>query len=157
MERVSKPQMAGIGLLSFIVIVAVSLSYYQFTYLPALNAKPEVAANVLNPPETTQIAIEEGSAQPTATLTYSPKEINAPLGVSNKVVWTNEDVTAHTVTTDNNYEDPINGRFDSLATIGLIPPQGTYEFTFTQEGEYPYHCEPHPWMTAKVDISRDFG
>jgi plastocyanin len=149
--------MAGIGLLSFIVVVAVSLSYYQFAYMPALNAKPDVPETILNPAETTQIGISEGSSQPAATLTFSPKETNAPLGVANKVVWTNHDVTAHTVTTDNNYEDPVNGKFDSLATVGLIPPQGTYEFTFTQEGEYPYHCEPHPWMTGKVDISKDFS
>jgi plastocyanin len=41
-----------------------------------------------------------------------------------------------------------------MATIGLILPQQTYEFVFTEAGEYPYHCEPHPWMTGKVTVER---
>ena len=79
------------------------------------------------------------------------------MGVSNKVVWTNNDVTAHSVTSDNNYVDPINGPFNSIDTIGLIPPQSTYDFTFTQRGDYLYHCELHPWMTGQVSVEPSFG
>ena len=79
------------------------------------------------------------------------------IGISNKIVWTNDDVTAHTVTSDNQYVDKINGPFDSIKSIGLIPPKQTFEFTFTAEGEYPYHCEPHPWMTGKVIMVENFS
>jgi plastocyanin len=24
-------------------------------------------------------------------------------------------------------------------------------------GEYSYHCEPHPWMTGKVEIVENFA
>ena len=158
MEKVKKQsQIGGISIISFVVIVTISLAYYQFVYTPEMNAKPEVSEEILNPSGTTSISILEGSSQPSNPNFFSPNDVRASLGTSNKVVWTNDDVTAHTVTTDNNYEDPINGRFDSLATIGLIPPQGTFEFTFTQRGEYPYHCEPHPWMTGKVDVEPNFG
>jgi len=157
LEKVNKPQIGGISIISFIVVVAVSLTYYQFVYLPTLNAKPEAPEIVLNPPETVQVAIAEGSSQPSQTNTFVPKEAIGKLGTSNKVVWTNDDVTAHTITTDNDYEDPINGKFDSLSTIGLIPPKGTYEFTFTETGDYLYHCEPHPWMTGQIKIEKDFS
>ncbi|MGH9910899.1 MAG: cupredoxin domain-containing protein [Nitrososphaeraceae archaeon] len=40
-----------------------------------------------------------------------------------------------------------------MDTIGLIPANEQYEFTFTEVGEYPYHCEPHPWMTGKVSVT----
>lgn len=143
--------------MSFLVVVTVCLIYYQFVYIPALNAKPEVPEKVLHPAEAVQVTISEGSSQPSQTKNFDPKEVTGALGRSNKVVWTNHDVTAHTVTSDTGYEDPINGKFDTLSTIGLIPPKGTFEFTFTQKGEYLYHCEPHPWMTGKVKIEEDFS
>lgn len=158
MEKVKRQsQIGGISIVSFIVIVTISLAYYQFVYTPAINAKPEVSEEILNPSGITQISIVEGSALPDNEFFYSPKEVRTSLGVSNKVVWTNDDITAHTVTTDDNYEDPINGRFDSMVSGGLIPPQGTFEFTFTQRGEYLYHCEPHPWMTGMVAVDPNFG
>ena len=157
LQKVKSSQIGGISIVSFIVVVVVSLTYYQFVFVPASNAKPEVAEEVLNPAETVQVSIDVGSSQPSQTNTYVPKETIGVLGVSNKIVWTNDDVTAHTVSTDNDYVDPINGEFDSLASIGLIPPKGTYEFTFTEDGEYLYHCEPHPWMTGKVTINKNFS
>jgi plastocyanin len=74
------------------------------------------------------------------------------------VVWTNTDVTGHTVTTDNGYVDKINGDFDSIKQLGsVIPPGGTFDFTFTEVGEYPYHCEPHPHMQGSVEIVENFA
>ena len=158
MEKVKRQsQIGGISIISFVVIVTISLAYYQFVYTPAINAKPEVSEEILNPSESTQISIVEGSSLPDNEFFFNPKEVRASLGLSNKVVWTNDDITAHTVTTDNDYEDPTNGRFDTMPTIGLIPPGGTFEFTFTEDGEYLYHCEPHPWMTGKVSIQKDFS
>ncbi len=158
MEKITKSnQIAGVSIVSFIVIVALSLSYYQFVYLPAINAKPILPDTILHPASATQVFITPGSSQPSQTKNFDPKAARGTMGVSNKVIWTNHDVTAHSVTTDNNYVDVINGKFDSLSTIGLIPPKGTFEFTFTKTGEYLYHCEPHPWMTGKVNIVENFG
>ncbi|RPI84796.1 MAG: hypothetical protein EHM34_03005, partial [Nitrosopumilales archaeon] len=69
----------------------------------------------------------------------------------------NVDTTAHTVTSDAQYNDQISGPFNSIESTGLILPQNTFEFTFTMDGEYPYHCEPHPWMTGKVTIVKSFA
>ena len=157
MEQVKKYQIGGISIVCFIVVVVVSLSYYQFLFVPAYNAKPVVPDNVLHPPQVTQVSIDAGSSQPSQTHSFEPKESKGSLGVSNKIVWTNTDSVPHSVTTDNNYVDPVNGKFNSITTIGLIPPKGTYTFTFTQPGEYLYHCEPHPWMTGKITITKDFG
>ena len=157
MQKVKNYQIGGISIVSFIVVVVVSLSYYQFVFLPTLNAKPEVPEKILHPSQTVQVSIDPGSSQPSQTKNFEPKGIKGVLGVSNKVVWTNADVTPHSVSTDNNYVDPINGKFDSLSSIGLIPPKETFEYTFTKDGEYLYHCEPHPWMTGKVTIEKDFS
>jgi plastocyanin len=57
------------------------------------------------------------------------------------------DSAAHTVTSG----APANhdGEFDS----GMMMVNQTYEFTFTDAGEYDYHCMLHPWMTGKVMVS----
>ena len=148
---------AGISIIAFIVTVAASMSYYQFVYTKEASAKPELPEEVLNPPEPTQVSILEGSALPSQQKNFDPKEIRGTLGISNKIIWTNADTTAHTVTTDTQYDDQISGPFNSIDTGGLILPQQTYEFTFTMDGEYPYHCEPHPWMTGKVIIVKSFA
>jgi len=62
------------------------------------------------------------------------------LGLSNKVVWKNTDAVAHSITSDTGYKDQINGPFNSIAKTGLVPPGQTFQFTFTTDGEYHYHC-----------------
>ncbi len=156
MEQIKKSQIGGISIVCFIVVVVASLSYYQFLFLPAYNAKPVVPAIVLHPPQTTKVSIAVGSSQQSQANNFEPKQIRGELGVSNKIVWTNTDSVPHSVTSDSNYVDPTNGKFNSISTIGLIPPKGTYTFTFTQPGEYSYHCEPHPWMHGKIIITKSF-
>jgi plastocyanin len=144
---------AGISIMAFVVSVAISVGYYQFVYIPQATATPVVPEEVLNPAESVEISISVGSSQPSQTQNFVPKEMEGALGVSNKFVWTNKDSVPHTVTSDTGYVDPVNGAFNSMDTIGLIPANEQFEFTFTEVGEYPYHCEPHPWMTGKVTVS----
>jgi plastocyanin len=147
---------AGISIIAFIITVTASMAYYQFVYTKEATAKPQLPEEVLNPPEPGKVSIIEGSALPSQQKNYEPKEIRGTLGISNKIIWSNVDTTAHTVTSDNQVTDQISGPFNSVDSIGLILPQKTYEFTFTKDGEYPYHCEPHPWMTGKVTIVKSF-
>lgn len=62
--------------------------------------------------------------------TFDPKEITVPVGTT--VVWENTSGLTHTITAD-------DGSFDS----GPLGPGDTFEVTFTQAGEVPYHCEFH--------------
>ncbi|MDQ3902854.1 MAG: plastocyanin/azurin family copper-binding protein [Thermoproteota archaeon] len=146
---------AGISIVAFIITVSISLGYYQFVYVPQANAKPQVSAEILNPPQATNVIIAPGSSSPSQTKNFTPKEADGALGLSNKFVWKNSDSVPHSVTSDTDYKDKISGPFNSIAKTGLIPPQQSYEFTFTAEGEYHYHCEPHPWMQAVVKIAKE--
>src|SRR5688572_12482507 len=128
---------AGISIIAFIVTVTASMSYYQFVYTKEASAKPELPEEVLNPPEPTKVSILEGSSLPSQQKNFDPKEIRGTLGISNKIIWTNIDTTAHTVTTDTQYDDQISGPFNSIDTGGLILPQQTYEFTFTKDENIP--------------------
>ena len=147
---------AGISIVAFIIAVTASMAYYQFVYTKEANAKPQLPKEVLNPAESGKVSIIAGSSQPSQQKNFEPKEIRGTLGINNKIIWTNVDTTAHSVTSDNQFKDQINGPFNSIDSIGLVLPQKTFEFTFTQDGEYPYHCEPHPWMTGKVVIVKSF-
>jgi hypothetical protein len=139
----------GISIIAFVVALAVSMGYYQFVYLPEANAKPILPEKILNP---------DGSSLSTNPRNFVPKDSRAILELSNKVVWTNNDSTFHTVTSDDGFEDRVNGLFDSNAQLGtLIAPGETFEFTFTAEGEHAYHCEPHPHMKGTVHIVPNFA
>jgi plastocyanin len=104
------------------------------------------------------VGIAEGSSLETNGQFFVPRDVRGTIGISNKVVWTNDDVTGHTVTTDDGYVDLINGEFNSITQLGaILMPGETFEFTFTEVGQYPYHCEPHPWMQASVEIVESFA
>ncbi len=144
----------GIGVIAFVIAVGVSIGYYQFFYLPTINAKPVIPEEVLKPEKTVEIKIITGSANPQQQDNFVPKLVEIQLAVNNKVIWTNEDGTAHTVTSDNDAIDKYSGPFDSRKTIGLVQQGKTYEFLFTQPGEFPYHCEPHPWMKGIIKVQK---
>jgi plastocyanin len=152
----------GISIIAFVVAVAVSMGYYQFVYLPEANAKPVISAAVKEPKQTTEVTIVVDASLPGTTKPFDPKEVRAVLGLSNKVVWTNKDSIPHTVTTDTGYKDPYSGTFDvqsrpSEEGGAFVMPGKTYEFLFTQEGEYAYHCVPHPQMKGAVKVVPNFA
>lgn len=163
MEPITRNHAGGISAIAFIISVAVSLTYYQFVYLPQASAKPILPASVVNPAETTQVTVSEGSSVESNENFFVPKDIRATIGVSNRIVWTNNDYVAHTVTSDEPmYIDRINGPFNSLEQQESVPggyvlPGKTFEFTFTSVGKYSYHCEPHPWMKGSVEVIENFS
>jgi plastocyanin len=75
------------------------------------------------------------------TWQYSPQNIVVVIGVNNTVTWVSHSTSYDTITSD-------TGNFDS----GTIPPGGTFSYTFSQPGNYPYHCVYHPWMMGKVTV-----
>jgi plastocyanin len=162
MERLGTNHAAGISIITFIVAVAISLGYYQFLYIPQANAKPILPADVVNPPGVTKVTIIHGASSPNNAEHFVPSAIRAAIGATNKVIWTNQDEVAHTVTSDNGYNDKINGPFDSLQHPdqnggGYIMPGKSWSFTFTAEGDYAYHCVPHPFMTGVVHVVPNFA
>ena len=76
-----------------------------------------------------------------ASLGFEPSTVKVVIGVNNTVIWMNEDSDWHDVHSD-------TGVFYS----GMIQPGSSWTYTFTSSGTYPYHCDPHPWMTGTVIV-----
>ena len=71
--------------------------------------------------------------------TFGPGEVRVRAG--DRITWINCDEDQHTSTAD-------GGQWAS----GLLAPGDGFTQTFETVGEFPYHCEPHPFMTGRVIV-----
>jgi plastocyanin len=77
------------------------------------------------------------SATSTSAFGTNPLTISA----GTTLTWTNEDSVAHTATANANQW-----------SSGNIAPGSSFSFTFTQPGNFPYHCTVHPNMVGTVIV-----
>src|SRR5512140_121963 len=70
---------------------------------------------------------------------FNPQHDTITVGTT--VRWTNEGAVTHTSTSD-------GGVWNS----GDIAPGGSFSFTFTTVGTFPYHCAIHTFMTAAIVV-----
>ncbi len=71
---------------------------------------------------------------------FTPKTLAVKKGTT--VTWTSEDIAKHTVTGKN------GGPASALLAQGE-----SYSYTFDTVGTFEYFCEPHPYMTASVEVT----
>lgn len=73
---------------------------------------------------------------------FTPKKITVKKGTT--VTWINYDIAPHTVTID---DEALVGPKSKFFGQGE-----KYTYTFNEVGVFPYHCEPHPYMKATVEV-----
>lgn len=140
----------GIGVIAVIFGMSAFVVFYTSFYLPESLAKPSVDDHILHPTEDLIISIVPGAVIE-GNENYVPNKATALLTINNKVIWENNDDTAHTVTPDHRHADGYSGDFGST---GVLKPGDVYEFLFTEPQEVHYHCQPHPWMTASIVVEK---
>ena len=106
-----------------------------------------VAANATETNYTT-ILISPGSENQASSNSYSPSVATVMIGVNNTIRWVSQSETANTIVPDM----PLTQNGRSFGSDGVIKPGGTYMFTFTEPGMFPYHTEPHPWMKGTIIV-----
>ena len=74
---------------------------------------------------------------------YLPKKITVKKGTT--ITWINRDIAKHTVTADGDLTDGPNSEF--------FGQNKSYQFRFTKSGVFSYHCDPHPYMKAVVEVT----
>jgi plastocyanin len=70
---------------------------------------------------------------------FGPADVRVRAG--ERVTWINCDEDSHTSTAD-------GGQW----TSPLLAPGAAFTHAFPSAGEFPYHCEPHPFMTGRVIV-----
>jgi plastocyanin len=121
---------AEVGMIGYLVVLP-NAGYTSTTTTTTTGAAPSSAA----------VNIVQGASADVSAKGYSPDNVTVVLGVNNTVVWTNNDISPHTVTAN-------DGSFYS----GAIAAGGSYSYTFTKPGVYEYHCTYHPWMIGTVTV-----
>ena len=76
---------------------------------------------------------------------FSPATLTVKVGTT--VTWTNMTQAGHTVTCDDGKS------FDSGISNPIAASGGTYSFTFSKVGTFPYHCQIHPFMKATITVT----
>ena len=76
-----------------------------------------------------------------AAIAFKPKTLNISVGTT--ITWVNNDLIAHTVTSD------TTGLFDS----GNMEKKATFKHTFTKVGTFPYHCDYHSTMKGTIVVA----
>lgn len=117
------------------------MSTFAYTSAPAAtatNTPPAPTATATNtPPAPTATA---GTASVSiSNFSFQPGSLQVKAGTT--VQWTNNDSTAHTVTSNTSV-------FDS----GTLAVGSTFSFQFNQTGTFAYHCNIHPTMTGTITV-----
>ncbi len=77
-----------------------------------------------------------------ANFAFTQKTLKIKKGT--KVTWTNTDSARHDVSSDT--------ESDAFKSSELLAKGASYSFTFATTGKYTYHCSPHPYMKASVEV-----
>lgn len=75
-------------------------------------------------------------------LVYLPAEVT--LHVGDVIVWTNNDIVAHTAT--------VKAAGGAAGWDVTIPPGQTVQHQLTQAGTVEYFCRFHPNMKARINV-----
>jgi len=123
-----------------------NLEIGEYEYLCIVHPWMIATLVIEAPKEATKIIIPEGAAIPEdGKIFYDPEAINISTGTT--IEWINEDAAMHTATSGNPTSG-ANGTFDSeILNIG-----DTYQFTFSDAGNYDYYCILHPWMLGTINV-----
>jgi plastocyanin len=74
--------------------------------------------------------------------TFSPEKMIVKKGTM--VTWINYDIAPHTVTIDDENKNGPKSKYFGKGE--------KFTYTFKEAGVFPYHCEPHPYMKAVVEV-----
>jgi nitrite reductase (NO-forming) len=137
---------ADAGMIGVLVVLPSASSGSSTTATSTLSSSSQsptsTTASTSTSPFGSMVAILPNAGANLSSKGYGPDVVHVTIGVNNTVMWTNNDNTPHTVTSD-------SGLFDS----GAIAAGQSWSYTFTTPGTYHYHCAYHYWMTGTVIVS----
>jgi plastocyanin len=133
-----------------LLMLPISLALTIHLVLTETFAQQGSMATLQNIDATYAVSIVPGAAQKENIHHYYPPQIAVPTGTT--VGWFNNDFgQPHTVTSG----QPGATDKGSVFNSGIMPATANsfFQFTFSQPGEFLYHCIIHPWRVASVYVS----
>lgn len=88
-------------------------------------------------------ATTEPNTVPIKNIEYSIKKLKIKKGKT--VTWRNDDTAQHNVVFD-------DGSMSKANSPGLLSKGEKHQYTFTETGTFKYHCTPHPFMQAEIEV-----
>jgi len=98
--------------------------------------------------DTFDVLIPEGTSVrgcETTDKCYIP--FGVKINVGDEVIWTNEDMAFHTVTSGNPTDGP-----DDLFDSGMFKIDEQFSHKFEESGNFDYFCTLHPWMEGIIVV-----
>lgn len=92
------------------------------------------------------VIIPNGNSFQGNTGYYLP--LNLEIKSESTVVWENNDVISHTIQSQD-----IEGKPSGLFSSSLLQTGDSYEFKFTESGEFHYYCTIHPWRIGVITVN----
>lgn len=118
------------------VIAIMFAAIAVFTKTPPAQVRPLTASKQAEVPADPNLVL-------ISNYTFNPNPLKVKTGT--KVTWTNRDIAKHNIVTDELADPLIDGP--------LFGQGESFSYTFTKAGTYSYHCEPHPYMKAMIEVS----
>lgn len=76
---------------------------------------------------------------------YAFMPANMKIKKGTTITWENFDIAPHTVTVDAPSQDGPKSKFFGKGQ--------KFSYTFSTAGKYSYHCDPHPYMKAEIEVT----
>jgi plastocyanin len=81
---------------------------------------------------------------------FHPQTLTVEVGTT--VTWINMDFVGHNVEAGTHDEEAEEDRGEVLFESPLLGHMGSFSLTFTEPGEYVFHCDPHPEMEGRIIV-----
>ena len=132
--RRSSIAIVGISIVAVALLVVVLFLRNDSASAPAPQAEKVDRFASVQPVRTNKVVIQN--------YTFSPTVITIEKGTS--VIWTNLDITSHSIIGDS-----------TAANIqsGALSEGGTFSYSFDEPGEYIYHCGEHSNTFGKIIVT----
>ena len=87
---------------------------------------------------------------------YVPRSHSVNVG--DVITWTNDDSLPHTVTSGQgislvkSMKENSQGTPDGIFDSGMLNPNESWSYTFSEPGQYQYYCTLHPWVQRSITV-----
>jgi plastocyanin len=104
-----------------------------------------------------EVYIPQNASHTDSPKNFEPSTTSVVIGLNNRVIWTNYEITKVSVVADDNSDPGFfaathEGTSNNPTHESLLNSYETFEYTFTEQGKYGYHCSIHPWMKGTVIV-----